>query len=684
MKKLLFIALFSVYVLSLSAQKTEAGPHDFGRMWTFENPPKAWLTKAYNFTPADTWFDDVRMSALRMNTGCSASFVSPDGLIMTNHHCSRDAVLAVQQDGEDIMGNGFIAQYREEERYVKGVFFEQLIKVADVTSMIDKYISESKAENDEAKRSQAIESVKDHYKNLDDWMGLRLQIVNYYSGVKYSLYGYKKFDNIKLVAIPEAEAAFYGGDPDNFTYPRYDMDFTFWRAYDDNNEPVNTSDHYFKFNPDGAEEDELVFVVGNPGNTERYRTVAQLNFDKTYRYPVMLELFENILTKMQDEYDKEPDEYKMNEIFGLSNSYKAYSGIQGGLLNEKLFNRKVEIENLIRKNYKGEDFWAQLEKEYEILGPNAWVMTVLGQMSMGSSSVMMMHTWNNYEEKMNSGANADDIDDIKDQMKTKPESLNGEDEDFYLTLLLKLADKYSPKENSSLKTVMNGKTPEEFLQFMKKNSKFFNGKDWKSLLNLNKKQLLKDNDPFLQLTRVLVPQYTKATELFGNSTEKRKVLEGKIAQEYFKYFGDNLPPDATFTLRISDGVVKGYDYNGTKAPYKTTFFGLYDRSNSFNNEYPWRISELWQNPPMELLAQPLNFVSTNDIIGGNSGSAIINKNKEVVGLIFDGNIESLPGNFIFDEESNRAVSVHSRGILSALKYIYKAQNLLNELAPSLK
>ncbi|MGE5355059.1 MAG: S46 family peptidase [Deltaproteobacteria bacterium] len=684
MKKLFLTTIFAFFAISIFAQKKQAGPHDFGRMWTFENPPKEWLTKAYNFTPGDKWFEDVRLSALRMNTGCSASFVSPDGLIMTNHHCSRDAVLEVQQDGEDIMGNGFFAANSSEERLVKSVFFEQLIKFADVTPMIDKYVKKSKASDEERKKTEAIDSVKNYFRKMADWKDLRLQIIPYYSGVKYSLYGYKKFDNIRLVAIPEAEAAFYGGDPDNFTYPRYDMDFTFWRAYDDNGQPVNSSAHYFKFNPEGATENELVFVVGNPGNTERYRTVAQLDYDRKFRYPPMLDLFDNILTKLQAEYDKDPNEFKLNEIFGLSNSYKAYSGIQGGLMNDKLYSRKVEIENLVRKNHKGQDYWAELEKEYTILAPHSWAMTILGQLSMGSQATMLMSAWANLEEKINSGAPADEVDDAKDQLKNKPETISDEEDLYYLNLLLKLADKYIPKENKSLSSILNGKTPEQFMEYLKKESKFFNGKGWKSILEKDPKKILKADDPFILLSRAMIPQYKTAVEAFQNSSDKREQLEGKIAQEYFRYFGDILPPDATFTLRISDGLVKGYNYNGTEAPYKTTFFGMYDRNASFNGEYPWRLPKAWQNPPMELLSKPMNFVSTNDIIGGNSGSAIINKNKEVVGLIFDGNIESLPGNFIFDEESNRAVSVHSTGILSALKYIYKADRLVGELAPSMK
>ena len=679
---LLFIILFVSISFAANAQETKAGPHDFGRMWTFENPPKDWFKKAYNFTPDDQWFKDVRMSALRMSTGCSSSFVSPDGLIMTNHHCSRDAVLSAQKEGENILEDGFFAKTAADERKVSNVFFEQLKMLADVTGEMHKLIDESSKESLEEKEGEAIDSIKRYYRNIDAWKGLRLQIVKYYSGVKYSIYGYKKYSDIRLVAIPEADIAFYGGDPDNFTYPRYDVDFTFWRAYDEDGKPVNSSANYFKFNVAGASENELVFVIGNPGSTERYRTVAQLKWDRKYRFPITLDFLRSLREHIQEDYDKNPTDEKLNMIFGISNSEKAYNGIYKGLKTPELFERKVQIEEMVRKNYKGQDYWGELKSIYDNLAPKSWAMMLLGPSPMRGNTIMLMHSLNKYNEMLKSGASADDLDDMKSQISYMVQNIGTDDDIYYTTMTLKLIKKYVPEENKEVNGLFDGKSAEEYVKKLMKKSKFFKDDKWKKLLDKKPKKFLKNKDPLLKAARVLIPQYNDASEAFNSTASRRKDLEGKIVQQYFKYFGSDLPPDATFTLRISDGVVKGYKYNGTEAPYKTSFFGMYDRNYSFDHKYPWSLPETWNNPSIELLQQPLDFVSTNDIIGGNSGSAIINKNKEVVGLIFDGNIESLPGNFIYDEEYNRAVSVHAGGIYAALKYIYNAKRLMNELVPA--
>ena len=683
MKKLMIflVILFSIN-LTVSAQKTKAGPHDFGRMWTFENPPKKWLQKAYNFTPDDQWFKDVRMSALRMSTGCSASFVSPDGLIMTNHHCSRDAVLEAQNEGENILEDGFFAKTLNDERKVSSVYFEQLTMLADITGEMNKLMGESKAEDLEGKETEAIDSIKRYYRSLDAWKDLRLQVVKYYSGVKFSIYGYKKFKDIRLVAIPEADIAFYGGDPDNFTYPRYDVDFTFWRAYDEEGNPVNSSANYFKFNLDGAKENELVFVIGNPARTERYRTVDQLKWDREYRYPMTLDFLRTLRDHLQEKYDKNPSDQLLNMIFGLSNSEKAYSGIYKGLKNPDLFDRKVEIEQLVRKNYKGEDYWGELKAIYDNLAPKSWAMMLLSPSPMRGNTLMLLHSLNKYEELIKSGASADDLEDVKDQISYLVTTIGSDDDKFYTTMTMNLVKKYAPEDNKAVNDLFDGKSGEEFVTKLMSKSKFYTEDKWKKILDSKPEKFLKNKDLLLKTARVLMPQFNEASEAFNATGSERKDLEGKIAQQYFKYFGSDLPPDATFTLRISDGVVKGYKYNGTLAPYKTTFFGMYDKNYSFDHKYPWSLPDSWNYPPYELLQQPLDFVSTNDIIGGNSGSAIINKNKEVVGLIFDGNIESLPGNFIYDEEYNRAVSVHAGGIYAALKYIYHAKRLMEELAPN--
>ncbi len=682
MKRILLIFGVLIIAISTMTAQQKAGPHDFGRMWTFENPPKAWLSKAYNFTPEDSWYDEVRKSALRMSTGCSASFVSPNGLIMTNHHCSRDAALKAQKEGEDIMTDGYFASTKEDERKVPGVFFEQLLMLADVTGEVNALMENVSGENFESKLSDALASIKSNYAKLDAWKNLRLQIVKYYSGVKYSIYGYKKYSDIRLVAIPETDIAFYGGDADNFTFPRYDVDFTFWRAYDEDGKPVNSSDNYFKFSPNGADEGDLVFVVGNPGNTERYRTVDQLKWDRKYRYPMTLDFLRKMIAHLQEDYDKNPSDEKMNMIFGMANGEKAYSGILKGLENPDLFGRKVEIENLVRSNHKGEDYWAELKSEYDKLAPHSWAIILLSPNPMRGNTMMLMHSIAKYYESLKAGESEDDLEDIVDQIEFSVNTIGDKEDLFNLTMSMDLLNSHIPSDNNSIKELLNGLTPRQYVDRMVKTSKFFKGDKWKKYFKMDADNFAKQKDMLIVASLKLIPQYNNAAKAFGTSAAKRKELEGKIVQEYFKYFGTDLPPDATFTLRISDGIVKGYDYNGTKAPYKTTFYGMYDRNYSFDNKYPWRLPYRYENPPMELLKQPLDFVSTNDIIGGNSGSAIINKNKEVVGLIFDGNIESLPGNFIYDEQYNRSVSVHSSGILSALKYIYHAKNLLYELVPS--
>lgn len=670
---ILFFSIFNVF-----SQGLDVSPHDFGKMWTFERPPKEWFESKYNFKPDNAWFESVRKSALRMNNGCSASFVSPDGLIMTNHHCSRDAVLQTQLPGEDVMKNGFFSKMQEDERAVSDVYFEQLVQLKDVTQEINKAISQSKKVTEEEKLGEAFDKINKLYGENPDWSNLRLQIITYYSGLKYSLYGYKKFKNIKLVAIPEAEAAFYGGDPDNFTYPRYDMDFTFWRAYDEDGKPLNTSSNYFKFNDDDIHENELVFVVGNPGNTERYRTVDQLDWDRKYRYPVMLDLYSGILGHLQEQYDNAPDEYKLNDIFMLSNALKAYTGIQNGLMDQRLFKRKQDIETLVRSKHKGQDYWQELKAEYDKLGNASWAMILFSPAGFGVGPVINMHVWNRYEETLKTG-DKNALNEIMDVMNAQDLGINDSEKQFYFKLLVDIVEKNISSDPVAYKEIFKGKTSKEYLQFMQKKSKFFDGDKWKAYLKMDYNKLMEEDDPFLQFTRKMIPLFTKANEEFNSSAEKRNMLEAKIAQEYFNYFGDDLPPDATSTLRISDGVVKGYDYNGTYAPYKTTFFGMYDRYYSFDKTSSWKLPSAWLNASPELFPKTMNFVATCDIIGGNSGSPIINQYKEVVGLIFDGNIESLPGNFIFDEKANRAVSVFSGGILAALKYVFNDENLVNEL-----
>ncbi len=678
----LIIALFFINLLQAQDELAIPKRFDYGKMWTFEYPPKDWFKEAYNFQADDKWFEDVRKSSLRFASWCSASFVSPNGLIMTNHHCSRDVVTALQKEGENFDKNGFYAATLADERRHEELFVEQLIRVEDISSRMLSIMDKAK---DDVQRKQfqdsALAMIQKEYAANADWKGLRIQTVTYYSGGKFSLYGYKKYSDIRLVFIPETDLGYFGGDPDNFTFPRYTLDCTFWRAYDENGNPLNTSEHYFKFNPEGIKEGEPVFVIGNPGNTERYRTFKQLEYDRDFRYPMQVEMFTNRINLMQKEYDKNPNVDLQNDIFGLSNSQKAFTGILGGLRNPSLIARKKATEDEIRSKtkMKKEDYWLELEKVVEGLKKFSSLVTLGGPGGIKGNIVNLIYSLSAYEKALDNPANIQAIEKLKKDITETSKKINTDKEKEYFATYLMELKKYEHIDNKYVDKILDGKSIEARIEKVLKKTDFTEEDKVKKYLEMDAKKFKKQDDPLLEVSRIIVPKYNEAVSAFQSSTPRRRALEARIANSVFGVKGTNLPPDATFTLRISDGVVKGYNYNGTTAPYKTTFYGLYDRNSSFDEKYPFGLPSRWQNPPVELLRSPLNFVATNDIIGGNSGSPIVNRNREAVGLIFDGNIESLPGNFIYDETSNRSVCVHAGGIIAALKHIYRADRLHSEL-----
>lgn len=680
--------LLLVPFFGLDAQEKEASPFDFGRMWTFENPPTEWFQEAYDFDADEAWFDDVRKSSLRFATWCSASFVSENGLIMTNHHCSRGEAIKVQQESENFDVNGFYAASEADERKVEGLFVEQLLMVDDITEQVKAATASADSDANALElRSAALKSIEEEYANKAGWEGLRLQTVTFYSGGKFSIYGYKKYDDIRLVLIPENDLGFYGGDPDNFTYPRYNLDCTFWRAYDENGDPVNTSANYFEFNTDGVHDGTPVFVVGNPGRTERYRTTAQLEYDRDHRFKYLLTFLTNRRDRMLSQYDvMKNDEAKVREaqnllstINNLSNSIKAYTGIMGGLNNEEFRGRKAQMESKIQKASPGVTYWADLENEYAKLNPHAWAISHLGPSGLRGSAFLLMHELSKYKSALESDASDEDKEAAREAILGMAEGINNDDEKELLTILFnEIQSDIYPGDNT-LQRMLDGQSIDAFVNGLFNDSKILKSKSDAEKCLSKDKNVTKSKDPLIKAADILVNRYNESVQAFQGSSAGRRALEAKIANQAFNVYGSSLPPDATFTLRISDGVVKSYEYNGTVAPVKTTYFGMYDRHYSNDKVFPWSLPEKWQNPPMELLSSPLNFVSTNDIIGGNSGSAIINKEGQAVGLIFDGNIESLPGNFIFDEEHNRSVSVHVGGIVAAMKYIYGADRLVTEL-----
>lgn len=683
---------------NLNPDTVKAGKFDNGKMWTFDFPPLDYFEKTYGFRPDPQWIDDVRMAALRFANYCSASFVSADGLVMTNHHCARESGTAVQRQGEDFYKNGFTAHTREEERRVPGLYVDQLAKIEDITSRVQQAMNTGKSDEEKIqKRTEEFEAIKKEYATKTGWTGLELQTVTFYWGGKYSLYGFKRYNDVRLVIMPELALGFFGGDYDNFTYPRYCLDFSFFRVYDETGKPLKT-DHYFKFNPQGAKEGEVVFVIGNPGSTNRQATTAILEYMRDYSWPTVIDRLSaraSILT----EYNKtvQSDSLK-NEIFSYENSIKAISGMQNGLEDPYIMARRGSFE----KNFKAEvsknpklksrlSLWDDIASAQNEIKNIYYDFALLAPNGFNSDAFDLGSVFYSFATAGNAAK--------KEQMKQfitdykKPLSL--EVEKKFLAQHFTEAMKHMKPDDPYIKLIKGIKSKDQStIEYPKKtdtndavqladaiikNTKVYDAAFRDQLLEKGDPAILESKDPVLILAKSYGKRYNEAATRYKQLTAKLSNLRAQLGLLLFEIYGTSIPPDATFSLRIADGVVKGYDYNGTRAPHKTTFFGLYDRYYSFGKE-PWDLPEKWKNPPVELLDEPVNFVSTNDIIGGNSGSPMINKNKEVVGLIFDGNMESLPGNYIYLPEFNRTVSVHAGGIIASLKYIYKADRIVRELA----
>jgi len=676
----------------LNLDTIKAGKFDTGRMWTFDFPPKDYFKSEYNFQPTDEWYSKVRMSALRFANYCSASFVSEDGLVMTNHHCGRESVTEVTKEGEDLHKEGFIAVNFEDERPVPGLYVDQLVLIRDVTAQIQEAID--KGTTEEEKLANKQKAIKELQSKTKEETNLECSVVTFFNGGRYSLYGYKRYTDVRLVFAPETNAGFFGGDPDNFTYPRYTLDCTFFRVYDEEGNPLKT-ENYFKWSPNGAAPGEAVFVVGNPGRTNRLNTVAQLEYQRDYAYPITMNMLNSLVDVYSEMLSEFPDRaYELqDQVFSFANSQKAYNGILQGLRNPVLMQKKRDFEKNFRTevkkrpdlNAKYGDLWDKITSTRSELSKYTFESAAYQVNPLFSTKYIII---------------ANKIVDIAKNLQLptdqqKPDYVGEELEktinklyaDLDVTLHEKLYmanvkafNMLLGEENHIAKKFSGGYTGKAALTYMKTNSVIISRDKTLELVKKGPNAVLSSNDPFIYY---ILNTQDKAKEFSQKSKEittRESDYVQQLGRAVFEVYGTSIPPDATFTLRIADGVVQGYKYNGTIAPPVTTFFGMYDRYHSFGKEFPFELHERWLKPGPEFqLETPFNFVSTNDIIGGNSGSPLINKNAEVVGLAFDGNIESLPGQFIFDTEANRTVSVHSAGMFEAIQDLYKLKRLSDEL-----
>jgi hypothetical protein len=666
--------------------------YDTGRMWTFDHPPREYLQESHGFAPDDAWFERARLGALRFSTYCSASFVSPHGLILTNHHCGRESITAVTQEGEALDETGFIAASRVEERLVEDLYVEQLVELFDVTARIEAALvgQETVAERIAA-RTAAIERLQNELASErgGEDAGIRAQIVEFYSGSLYSAYIYQRFDDIRLVFAPEDAVGYFGGDPDNFTYPRYTLDYTLFRAYDADGQPLDTENAFFPWSASGTQEGELVFVIGNPGSTTRLQTVAELLFRRDVREPAIQRLFETRADVYEAFVTRHPDHPDTPELrdtfFSLSNARKNYTGRVAGLRDDYIIARRAAAERALRQSIHEDD---GLREEYgnvfdeiaanrrearalaeetgAFLGMNPGspiASNVLGRAIFGyaygvTGSPGLLSTALSIEEER-----PDELEIALLQAKL---------EDLVL---------YFGEANPATRQVLQGRSPAQAAQEIFEGTRLKTQEGTRTLVERGNPST--SNDPAIAVARAIWPRFSQFQQRQGALDSQLGELSARLARARFELFGTDVPPDATFTLRINDGLVAGYPYNGTIAPAYTTFWGMYDRHFSHSGtglaEF-FELSERWLPVPPALdLETPYNFVTTNDIIGGNSGSPMLNRDLEIVGVAFDGNIESLPGDYIYLGDLNRTVAVDSRAMLHALEAVYLAPHLVQEL-----
>jgi len=676
----------------LNLDTVKAGKFDTGKMWTFDYPPVDYFESEYGFKPSEDWLNSVRMSALRFANYCSASFVSADGLILTNHHCGRRSITQVSKPGEDLMDNGFVAATLADERPVPGLYVDQLVLIKDITDEIQ--TAADKGTTPEEKSENTKKAIKELEKSQDEATGLHCQVVTLFNGGKYSLYGYKRYTDIRLVFAPEEGAAYFGGDPDNFTYPRYDLDCSIFRAYDENGKPMKI-DNYYKFSSNGAKVGEPVFVVGNPGRTARLNTVAQLEYTRDISYPYAVSLLHGLIdvykTLLKDHPDRRSE--LENTIFGLSNSEKAISGMLKGLRDPILMQKKIDFENTFKKavhsdpdlNAKYGDIWNKIAKTRaearaiasENYGLSTSPFSSPQYFTMASDMIDLAKELKKPEDQRSDLYKGAELDSTIAHIF--PANFDTEKNNKLLGFTIDNMIKSLGMNNILVQHLTGGNTGEEAVQYALDNSALTSPEKIKDLADEGADEILNSNDPFIYFVKNSEAQKAELKEKNKEINAQEATYNQELGKALFEVYGTSIPPDATFTLRISDGVVKGYDYNGTQAPPFTTFYGMYDRYYSFSSK-DWELPARWKNPPADFkLSTHMDMVSTNDIIGGNSGSAVINKNAQVVGLAFDGNVESLPGNFIFDTTANRTVSVTSNGLLEAIRNLFKDVRIADEL-----
>jgi hypothetical protein len=688
MKRLSSIVLACTFLTSTLAIADEG-------MWLYNAPPKDAIKAKYGFELTQQWLDYIRLSSVRFNNGGSGSFVSPDGLTFTNHHVGAECVHQLSTGGHDYIKTGFYAKTQAEEPKCPDLELNQLVAIEDVTDKVNAGVKPGMSAADAGQAQRAAMSEVE--KNCSTSTGLRCDVVIFYSGQVYNLYKYKKYTDVRLVFAPEFDIAFFGGDPDNFTYPRYDLDITFFRVYE-HGKPAHL-DNYLKWASSGVNDGDLIFVSGHPGNTGRLLTVAQLEFLRDLQYPAALKYYARRIEVLQN-FSKESEEdarIAQEDIFGLQNSQKAITGYEAGLRDKSIMDQKAADEAKLRASFKADpknaeapNPWNEIVQAIKVNKSIYGNLTYLERLRGFPRLPQLARTLVRAAEERPK-PNPDRLREFRDSALPSLEQQLFSTEPIYknleivlLTDALKAMQESLGNDNSDVHKVLQGKSPADAAKQLIMNTKLDDVATRKQLYEGGQQAIDASTDPLITVMRAIEPNARMARKEYEDKIESVVRRNGAtIAKARFAQSGFTQPPDATFTLRLSYGQVKGYEENGEAIPFDTNIGGAYEHAAEHSNQPPYNLPESWMKAKSQLdLKTPLNFVSTADIIGGNSGSPTVNKRGEVVGIIFDGNIQSLGWNFAYSDKQARAVSVDSRGIQEALRKIYGASALADELMGS--
>jgi Peptidase S46 len=664
-------------------------------MWPFNIVPRAEIKKRYGFEMTDAWLRRTQLASVRFNNGGSGSFVSPGGLVLTNHHIAADTLAKLSTSQKDLGKTGFYARARAEELKAPDLELNVLVSIEDVTARVNAAVKEgmAAAEANDARR-KAISMIEEESLKAT---ALRSDVVTLYQGGQYNLYRYKKYTDVRLVFAPEAQIAGFGGDPDNFNFPRYGLDMALFRVYE-NDQPVRAGENYFKFSREGAKAGELVFVPGNPGSTQRLNTVAHLEFLRETGLPLLIKYNERqqALLKKYSALGEEQARLAREDLASVENSLKSYRGQQEGLRNQTIMARKLKAEETLRRIVAAD---ARKQKEYG----DAWDAIARARKGLPAYERERRFLDTEWGFKSQLFKIARDlvrlsVENEKPNAERLPEYTDARRASLELELYspapiyndfekMKLADSFAfmrdelGASSALVKKVLNGKTPEARSAELIEGTRLKDVAVRKELAAGGRKAIEQSNDPMIQLARSIDEESRAVRKRYEDEVlGVERASYAKIARALFDQEGTKLYPDATFTLRLAYGVVKGYMEDGKQVEPFTYFAGLYQRSAEHNHRSPYDLPPRWVEKRSALsLRTPFNFVTTADTIGGNSGSPIINRHAELVGLNFDRNIHGLVGNFIYDETQKRNIGVDARGMIEALRKVYGANEVADEL-----